>query len=80
MKNYKSNHKPMNKMASAYLSIITLNSLNTPMKRYRMAELMQKQNPYNTQPTRDSLKCENTHRLKVRECKEFPHKWKQNLG
>ena len=42
----------------AYVSIITLNGLNAPTKRHRLAEWIQKQEPYFTP--------QDTYRLKVR--------------
>ena len=47
-KNYKNNQKMINKIAiSTYLSITTLNvnRLNDPIKRHRVAEGIQKQDP-----------------------------------
>ena len=56
-KNYRNNQKIMNKMAiSTYLSIITLNvnGLSAQIKRHRLAERIQKQDPY-ILPTGDPL-------------------------
>ena len=56
---------------SAYLSIITLNenALNAPTKRQRLAEWVQKQDPY----TIDHLKPRDTYRLKVKGWKKIFH-------
>ena len=48
-RNHKNNLQTMKKMAiSTYLSVITLNvnGLNTPVKRHRVPEWIQKQDPY----------------------------------
>ena len=42
----------------SYISIITLNGLNAPTKRHRLAEWIQKQEPY--------FRPQDTYRLKVR--------------
>ena len=50
-----------------YLSIITLNvyGLNTPTKRHRLAEWMQKQDPYIC-CLQDHFRSKDTYRLKMR--------------
>ena len=54
----------MNKMAiSTYLSIITL---NTPFKRYRMSEWKKSQDPYICCLQEAHFRSKDTHRLKVR--------------
>ena len=54
----------------SYLSIITLNvnGLNAPTKRQRLAEWIQKQDPYMTH-----LKTTDTYRLKVKGWKKILH-------
>ena len=51
----------------SYLSIITLNvnELNAPTKRQRLAEWIQKQDPYICCLQETHLKTGETHRLKV---------------
>ena len=55
----------------SYLPIITLNvnGLNAPTKRQRLAEWVQKQDPY----TIDHLKPRDTYRLKVKDWKKIFH-------
>ena len=52
----------------SYLSIITLNinGLNVPIKRQRVAEWIQKLDPYICCLQEAHLKTEDTHRLKVK--------------
>ena len=52
----------------SYLSVITLNvnGLNAPTKRQRLAELIQKQDPYICCPQETHLKTRDTYRLKVK--------------
>ena len=52
----------------SYLSIITLNvnGLNAPTKRQRLAEWIQKQNPYICCLQETHLKTRDTYRLKVK--------------
>ena len=59
----------------SYLSIITLNvnGLNTPTKRQRLAEWIQKQDPYICCLQETHLKTGDTHRLKVKGWKEIYH-------
>jgi len=58
-----------------YLSIITLNvnGLNAPTKRQRLAEQIQKQNPYICCLQKTHLKTRNTYRLKVKGWKKILH-------
>ena len=57
----------------SYLSIITLNvnGLNAPTKRQRLAEWIQKQDPYTYCLQETHLKPRDTHRLKVKGCKKI---------
>ena len=52
----------------SYLSIITLNvnGLNAPTKRQRLAEWIQKEDPYISCLQETHLKSEDTYRLKVK--------------
>ena len=56
-----------------YLSIITLNvnGLNAPTKRQRLAEWIQKQDPYIYCLQETHLKTGNTYRLKVKGWKKI---------
>ena len=58
-----------------YISIITLNvnGLNIPTKRHRLAERLQKQDPYICCVQETHFRTEDTHRLKVRGCKNIFH-------
>ena len=58
-----------------YLSIITLNvnGLNVPTKRQKMAEWMQKQDPYICCLQETHLKTRDTYRLKVKGWKKIFH-------
>ena len=58
-----------------YLSIITLtvNGLNAPTKRQRLAEWIQKQDPYICCLQETHLKTRDTYRLKVRGWKKIFH-------
>ena len=58
-----------------YLSIITLNvnGLNAPTKRQRLAEWIQKQDPYICCLQETHLKTSDTYRLKVKGWKEIFH-------
>ena len=51
-----------------YISIITLNvnGINTPTKRHRLAECIQKQDPYICCLQETHLRPKDTYRLKVR--------------
>ena len=59
----------------SYLSIITLNvnRLNAPAKRQRLAEWIQKQDPYICRLKETHLKPRATYRLKVRGWKKILH-------
>ena len=61
--------------AGPYLSIITLNvnGLNAPTKRQRLAEWIQKQDPYICCLQETHLKTRETYRLKVTGCKKIFH-------
>ena len=60
---------------STYLSIITLNvnGLNVPLKRHRVAEWIQKQDPYICCLQETHFRSKDTHRLKVRGWKKVFH-------
>ena len=59
----------------SYLSIITLNvnGLNAPIKRQRLAEWIQKQNPYICCLQETHLKTRDTYRLKVKGWRKIFH-------
>ena len=59
----------------SYLSIITLNvnGLNFPTKRQRLAEWIQKQDPYICCLQNTHLKTRDTYRLKVKGWKKIFH-------
>ena len=59
----------------SYLSIITLNvnGLNAPTKRQRLAEWIQKQDPYICCLQETHLKTKDTYRLKVKGWKKIFH-------
>ena len=59
----------------SYLSIITLNvnGLNAPMKRQRLAEWIQKQDPHICCLQETHLKPRDTYILKVKGCKKISH-------
>ena len=59
----------------SYLSIITLNvnGLNDPTKRQRLAEWIQKQDPYICCLQETHLKPKDTYRLKVKDWKKIFH-------
>ena len=59
----------------SYLSIITLNvnGLNAPIKRQRLAERIQKQDPYICCLQETHLKTRDTYRLKVKGWKKLFH-------
>ena len=64
------------KMAiGTYILIITLNEngLNTPMKRHRLAEWIQKQDPHICCLQETHLRPQDTYRLKVRGWKNVFH-------
>ena len=58
-----------------YISIITLNvnGLNAPTKRHRLAEWIQKQDPYICCLQETHFRPKETYRLEVRECKNIFH-------
>ena len=61
-----------------YISIITLNvnGLNSPTKRHRLAEWIQKQDLYICCLQETHFRPQDTHRLKVRGWKKYiPGKW-----
>ena len=59
----------------SYLSIITsnVNGLNAPTKRQRLAEWIQKQDPYTCCLQETHLKTRDTYRLKVKGWKKIFH-------
>ena len=59
----------------SYLSVITLNvnGLNAPTKRQRLAEWIQKQDPYICCLQETHLKTGDTYRLKVKGLKKIFH-------
>ena len=59
----------------SYLSVITLNvnGLNAPTKRQRLAEWIQKQNPYICCLKETHLKTGDTYRLKVKGWEKLFH-------
>ena len=61
--------------AGSYLSIITLNinGLNAPTKRQRLAEWIQKQDPYKCCLQEIHLKTRDAYRLKVKGWKKIFH-------
>ena len=58
-----------------YISIITLNvnGLNALTKRHRLAEWIQKQDPYTRSLQETHFRPKDTYRLKVREWKNILH-------
>ena len=73
---YKLKPKTTKEMATGlYLSIITLNvnGLNAPTKRQRLAEWIQKQNPYICCLQETHLKPRDTYRLNVKGWKKIFH-------
>ena len=73
---YKLESKTIKEMAmGSYLSIITLdvNGLNAPTKRPRLAEYIQKQNPYICCLQETHIKTRDTYRLKVKGWKKIFH-------
>ena len=78
IKVYKNKKQTMKKMAiGTYISIITLNlnvnGLNAPTKRHRLAEWIQKQDPYTCCLQETHFRPKETYRLKVREWKNIFH-------
>ena len=62
-------------VTGTYLSIITLNvnGLNAPTKRHRLAEWIQKQDPYICSLQETHFRPRNTYRLKVKGWKKILH-------
>ena len=62
-------------VTGSYLSIITLNinGLNAPTKRQRLAEWIQKQDPYICCLQENHLKTGDTYKLKVKGWKKIFH-------
>ena len=61
-----------------YISIITLNGLNAPTKRYKLAEWIQKQDPHTCCLQETHFRPKDTYRLKVRGWENtFPANGKQ---
>ena len=58
-----------------YISLLTLNvnALNTPTKRHRLAEWVQKRDPYMCCLQEPHFRPQDTYRLKVREWKNIFH-------
>ena len=68
-KDLKNKPKTMKKMViGTYISIITLhvNGLNAPTKRHRLAEWIQKEDPYTCCLQETHYRPRDTYRLKVR--------------
>ena len=75
-KTYKNKPKTIKKMVlGTYISIITLNvsGLNAPTKRHRLAEWIQKQDPYICCLQETHVRHRDTYRLKVRGWKKVFH-------
>ena len=73
---YKNKPKPINKMViGTYISIITLNinGLNAPTKRHRLAECIQKQDPYACCGQETHFRVKYAHKFKVRGWKKIFH-------
>ena len=73
---YKVKPKTIKEMATgSYLSIITLNinGLNAPTKRQRLAEWIQKQDPYTYCLQETQRKTGDTYRLKMKGWKKIFH-------
>ena len=73
---YKNKPKTIKKMAiGTHISIITLkeNGLNAPTKRHRLAEWIQKQDPYICYLQETHFRPRDTFRLKVRGWKKIFH-------
>ena len=78
IKVYKNKKQTMKKMAiGTYISIITLNlnvnGLNAPTKRHRLAEWIQKQDPYTCCLQETHFRPKDTYRLKMRGWKNTFH-------
>ena len=74
-KSSKNKSKVINTMAVRMYIIITLNvnGLNTPTKRYRLPEWMQKQDPYICCLQETHFTSRDTYKLKVRGWKKIFH-------
>ena len=75
-KTYTSKSKAINKMAiRIYISVITLNvnGLTAPTKKHRLAEWIQKQDPYICCQQQTDFRSRNTYRLKVKGWKKIFH-------
>ena len=75
-KSNKNKSKAINKMAiSTYILIITLNinGLNAPIKRHRLAEWIQKQDPYICCLQETHFTSRDTYKLKVRGWRKTLH-------
>ena len=73
---YKNKPKTIKKMAiGTYILIITLNvnGLNAPTKRHRLAEWIQKQDPYICCLQETQFRPRDTYRLKVKRWKKIFH-------
>ena len=73
---YKKNPKTIKKMViGTYILIITLNvnGLNAPTKRHRLAEWIQKQDPYICCLQETHFRPRDTYRVKVRGWKKIFH-------
>ena len=73
---YKIKPQTIKKMAiGPYISIITLNvnGLNAPTKRHKLAEWIQKQDPYTCYLQETHFKPQDTYRLKARGWKNIFH-------
>jgi len=72
---YKINPKQLRNTIVTYISIITLNvnGLNAPTKRHRLAEWIQKQDPYICCLQETHFRPKDTYRLKVRGWKNIFH-------
>ena len=73
-KDYKNKSKTIKKMViGTYISIITINvnRLNVPTKRNRLAEWIQKQDPYICCLQETHFRLRDTYRLKVRDRKRY---------
>ena len=63
--------------AYIWINTLNVNGLNAPTKRYRLAELIQKQDPYICCLKETHLGSRDTYRQKVRGMEEaIPCKWK----
>ena len=69
-------------LIGTYISIITLNmnGLNAPTKRHRLAEWIQKQDPYICCLPETHFRARNTYRLKVRRWKNIFYANENQIG